>query len=122
MGAGRVAGMSLVPALLGLAACAPTPEANTRLPLEEAQRACLRPALEADGSRANSRVANPRVNVGIGIGGGSWRGGYGSVGISTDAPLGRQRDPDEIYRDCVIRRSGQVPNRSFYDQLGARAT
>lgn len=99
----------LIPAILGLNACAP----RERIPVEDAQVLCSHSALD--------RGNNPRVHVGIGMGSGSWRGGFGSVGISTEAPLG-VRDPANAWRDCVIQRSGQAPTRSFHEQLGAQGT
>lgn len=101
-------GAFLVPALLALAACAPT---TPPVPVEDAQNLCVQLALDQE--------RDSKVRVGIGVGTGSWRGGYGSIGISTDAPVGG-RDPARAYRDCVIKRSGQAPVRDFYEQLGQR--
>ncbi|GLK62607.1 MULTISPECIES: hypothetical protein [Paracoccus] len=95
-------GPGLVPALLGLAACATAP-----IPVEQAERACLSAALDA---RA------PRTEVGFGVGSHGVRGGYVKVGMSSDYIMGR--DPSEIFNQCVLRRSGQMPTRPLYDQPG----
>ncbi len=105
MGALRVTAVALVPAMLGLAACAPA-----LIPVHDAEVLCTQLALDNEN--------NSRLQVGIGVGTGSWRGGYGSVGMSTSTPIAR--DPARFYRDCVIRRAGVAPTKDFYEQLGAR--
>lgn len=99
----RGAQMLLVPALLGLAACAP-------IPVEQAERACLADARDATG---------PRTEMGIGVGSHGYRGGYINIGVSSDYIMGR--DPSQVFQDCVQRRSGQMPQRPLYDQPGWRA-
>ncbi|SMO37087.1 hypothetical protein [Paracoccus laeviglucosivorans] len=94
----------LVPALsLGLAACAP-------IPVERAQQVCLASARDATG---------PRTEMGVGVGSHGARGGYVQVGVSSDYIMGR--DPSQVYQDCVLRRSGQLPTVPLYDQPGWRA-
>ena len=103
--AGRGAlGLSLAPALLGLAACAPAP---VQIPVEQAERVCMVQALDA---RA------PRTEVGLGIGSHGYRGGFVRVDMSADQILGR--DPSQIFNQCVLRRSGQMPTRPLYEQPG----
>ncbi|WP_294928162.1 hypothetical protein [uncultured Paracoccus sp.] len=114
MGRGGVIGIALLPAMLGLAACAPQQQAP--IPVEDAQRICAQLALNDAG-----RNSSPRVSVGVGVGTGSWRRGFGSVGISTEAPLTR-RNPEGSYNDCVMRRAGQAPITPFFEQLGAGRT
>ena len=98
----------MVPMVMGLTACAPT----QTLTVEEAQQLCARIALDQE--------SNPRVRVGVGLGTGSWNRGYGTIGVSTDS-FGR-RNPETAYRDCVVRRSGKLPTRPFFEQLGAGVT
>ena len=93
----------LVPALLGLAACAP-------LPVDRAERICLDSARDATG---------PRTEMGIGVGSHGYRGGYVQVGVSSDYITGR--DPSQVFQECVRRRSGQMPTVPLYDQPGWRA-
>lgn len=95
--------LALVPALLGLAACAPVPVA-------QAERGCLD---EARGARA------PQTEVGFGVGSHGVRGGFVQVGLSSDYIMGR--DPAEVFNQCVQRRSGQMPSRPLYEQPGWRA-
>lgn len=95
--------MLLVPALLGLAACAP-------IPVEQAERACMTDARDARG---------PRTEMGVGVGSHGARGGFVQVGLSSDYIMGR--DPSQVFQECVQRRSGQMPRRPLYDQPGWRA-
>ena len=95
----------LVPAMLGLVACAP---ATPPIPVADAQNLCLHLAL-------NQPDRDPRVRVGVGLGTGGWHGGYGSIGVSTDAFA--RRDPAQAYHDCVVQRSGRAPAVSFYELL-----
>lgn len=101
---GRGAQLALIPALLGLAACAP-------IPVDQAERVCLNSVSNASG---------PRTEVGFGLGSGGFRGGYVQVGMSTsDNIMGR--DPSRVFQDCVQRRSGQQPRVPLYEQPGWRA-
>ena len=93
----------LIPLLLGLAACAP-------IPVEQAERACLADARDATG---------PRTQMGIGVGSHGYRGGFVQIGVSSDYIMGR--DPSKVFQDCVIRRSGKLPERPLYEQPGWRA-
>lgn len=92
----------LTPVLLGLAACSPVPVA-------QAERICL------DDARA---ARSPQGEVGFGVGSGGFRGGYLSIGVSSDYIAGR--DPSDVYNNCVMRRSGQMPTRPLYEQPGWR--
>ncbi|MFH5775697.1 hypothetical protein [Paracoccus broussonetiae] len=94
----------LTPAMLGLTACAP-------VPVDQAERSCLTAARDASG---------PRTEAGFGVGSDGFRGGYFSVGVSSDYMAGR--DPSEVFEDCVLRRSGQPPSRPLYEQPGWRAS
>lgn len=98
----RTLAILLAPALLGLAACGPVPVA-------QAERTCLEAARDARG---------PRGEIGVGAGSGGFRGGYVSIGVSSDYLSGR--DPSEVFDNCVRRRSGQMPTRPLYDQPGWR--
>ena len=100
---GRGALLAMAPALLGLQACAP-------IPVERAERVCLDSARDA---------RSPRTEMGVGFGSHGARGGYVSVGMSSDYIMGR--DPSRVYQDCVLRRSGQMPTVPLYDQPDWRA-
>lgn len=95
--------MLLVPALLGLAACAP-------IPVEQAERACLREARDASA---------PRAEIGLGLGSGGYRSGYVGFEVSSDYVMGR--DPADVFDNCVRRRSGQPPGRPLQEQPGWHA-
>ncbi|WP_347267992.1 hypothetical protein [Paracoccus sp. (in: a-proteobacteria)] len=97
---------ALVPALLGLAGCAPQ-----LVPVERAERACM---AEARGGQP------PRTQVGFGVGSHGVRGGFVQVDLSSDQIAGR--DPAEAFSQCVQRRSGEMPRRPLYEQPGWRAS
>lgn len=109
----RVAGiLASLPLFMGLTACTPAP---LPVPVEDAQVLCAQLALD----RGNS--SQPRVHMGVGLGTGRIRGGYGSIGISTDSLFpAASRNHEAFYRDCVVKRSGQQPLQSLYQQLGAK--
>lgn len=83
---------------LTLAACAP-------MSLQEAERQCYREARLAQGPSGEVRMG-----VATGPGGTRPVGGL-SVDISSDWLAGR--DPEQVWRGCVHRRSGQLPTRDF---------
>lgn len=88
-----------------LLACGP-------VPVEQAERSCLRSAELASG---------PRGEAAIGVAGG--RGGSRSFGqleleISSDYLMGR--DPSDVFNRCVMQKSGQMPGRVLADQPGWR--
>lgn len=69
---------------------------------EQAERSCIRDA---------ELAAQPRGTVGLGVvsGPGGTRTAAGiSFEVSGDYIMGR--DPEEVYRSCVYRRSGQLPS------------
>jgi len=82
-------------ALLPLLACGP-------IPVPQAERECL----------AQARLAQqPRGSVSVGFGSdGKVRPAF-DVTISSDYIQGR--DPSQVYDNCVVRRSGQMPSRAF---------
>lgn len=90
----------------GIAACGPVPVA-------QAERICLEDARAATAPRTE-------VAVGIGSDGHSVRpmGGI-SFEVSSDYIAGR--DPADVFTNCVVRRSGQMPTRPLYDQPGYRS-
>ncbi|WP_299839702.1 hypothetical protein [uncultured Paracoccus sp.] len=99
----RLSLLALLPLAAVLGACAP-------VPVDQAERSCLR-----DVQAANQP---PRTEVGIGVAS-DFDGGvrpYGSVSfeISSDRLMGR--DPSDVFAQCVMRRSGQPPTVSLYDQ------
>lgn len=58
----------------------------------------------------------PRGEVGFGVGSHGVRGGFVSVGMSSDYIMGR--DPNDVFARCVMKRSGQMPTRPIYQQPG----
>jgi len=78
-----------------LAACAP-------VPLERAERECLRDA---------ELASRPRGDVAIGTGSGGTRARV-NVDISSDFLL--RRDPAQVYARCVFNRSGLPPSQPLH--------
>ncbi|MDO5621529.1 MAG: hypothetical protein Q4G24_08680 [Paracoccus sp. (in: a-proteobacteria)] len=98
----RLAPLALIGAL-AVTACGP-------VTVEQAERSCLDDARSAKG---------PRGSVAIGAGGS--RHGispYGRVEMSVSSDYIFGRDPAEVFTNCVMRRSGQMPTRSLADQPG----
>ena len=82
-------------ALLPLLSCGPVSQ-------QQAERECL----------AQARLAQqPRGSVGVGIGSDGKVTPTFDVTISSDYIQGR--DPSQVYDNCVVRRSGQMPSRPF---------
>ncbi|MCC6007710.1 MAG: hypothetical protein JJU40_08525 [Rhodobacteraceae bacterium] len=92
--AGRAAAAALAGAL-ALSGCG----LPLMMDMETAMRVCRDEARSAMG---------PRVNLDLATGTGGPRVG-GAVEISTDWLFGR--DPERIYTDCVVRRTGELPTR-----------
>lgn len=90
-----------LPLLAGLAACGP-------IPLEAAERQCAQQAYDA---------VRPRGYIGFGVGTDGHRVSTGSsVGISVTSDWIQGRDPNEVYTNCVVRRSGgHHPTRPYYE-------
>ena len=100
----RIAILALLPLAASVSACGP-------VPVDQAEASC----------QSNARLAErPRGSVTMGAGAGSdgFSGGFGRVelDISSDYLMGR--DPAEVYRSCVMRRSGQLPRQPYYSQTG----
>lgn len=76
-------------------ACAPP----APMPLDRAEELCLERARLAAGPRAEFRIGT----------GSRGRSREASITLSND--LLRGRDPAEVYRACVIEKSGQPPQR-----------
>ncbi|MDO5646732.1 hypothetical protein [Paracoccus sp. (in: a-proteobacteria)] len=97
--------IAVMPLAVLVTACGP-------IPVEQAERACLRNAELAVAPRS-------QVHMGISTGSGGPRvaGGF-KVEMSSDYIAGR--DPAEVYDRCVMRRSGQMPNRPLTDYPGWR--
>lgn len=91
--------------LAGLTACGP-------VPVDQAERSCLR----------NAELATkPRGEVAVGAfggDGGSRVGGQIELEISSDYVMGR--DPSDVFNRCVVNKSGQTPTRVLADQPGWR--
>ena len=82
-------------AFLPLLACGP-------ISPQQAERECL----------AQARLAQqPRGSVAVGIGSDGKARSAIDVTISSDFLQGR--DPSQVYDNCVVRRSGQMPSRPF---------
>ena len=79
---------------VALVACGP-------IPVAEAERECARDARLAE---------RPRGEIGIFAGTGGVQTHVG-VEISSDYLMGK--DPAQVYESCVLRRSGQAPNRPY---------
>ncbi len=87
----------LVPLLL-LAACGP-------IPLQDAERACLRRAELAE---------RPRGHVALGTG---TLGTLTSVEVNASTDYFMGRDPAAVYNACVYQKSGgEMPSRPLYDR------
>ena len=82
-------------ALLPLIACGPVSR-------EQAERDCLHTARLAQ---------QPRGSVGIGVDSTGKVQPQFDVTVSSDYLSGR--DPSQVYDSCVMRKSGQMPSRSF---------
>lgn len=89
-----------------LAACGP-------IPVDQAERVCLRDAELAQ---------RPRGSVAVGAASGSGGGidGFGRVELEIGSDYIMGRDPSAVFDRCVRRRSGQLPTRPLYDQPGWR--
>lgn len=97
--------LSVVPLLAVLAACGP-------VSVEQAEQTCLRDAQLAERPRGN-------VAVGVGSGSGGTRG-FGRVELEVTGDYLMNRDPSDVYNRCVLRRSGQIPQRGLAEQPGWR--
>ncbi|MDH2326439.1 hypothetical protein QCN27_06135 [Cereibacter sp. SYSU M97828] len=87
----------LAPLLL-LVACGP-------IPLEDAERACLRRAELAE---------RPRGHIAIGTGS---LGTYTDLEVSASSDYFMGRDPAAVYNACVYQKSGgEMPSRPLYDR------
>lgn len=84
-------------AFLPLIACGP-------VTLDQAERACA--------PRAHL-AAKPQTSVGMRLNSDGTTQIGGSFGISTDYLEGR--DPNDVFRACVQKQSGQVTTRSYLD-------
>ncbi|AUH34961.1 hypothetical protein [Paracoccus tegillarcae] len=93
-------------ALLGfLAACGP-------VPIDQAERSCLRDAEMAQKPRTE-------VALGVGVGNGKPRS-YGAVSFEVSGDYLMGRDPANVFANCVQRRAGQPPSVPLNDQPGWR--
>ena len=97
--------LGLLPLIAVMAACGP-------VPVDQAERICLRDAQLAERPRGS-------VAMGVGSGSGGTRG-YGSLELEISSDYIRGRDPSDVFNRCVLRRSGQMPVRVLADQPGWR--
>lgn len=88
---------------LTLVACGP-------VPVLQAERNCL----------SNARAATaPRSEVAVGVVSDGHRvrpAASLELNISSDYMMGK--DPSEVFNNCVLRQSGELPTRPLYDQPG----
>lgn len=94
------------PLLAALAGCGP-------VPVEQAERSCLRDAEMAQRPRGS-------VTVGVGAGSGGMRGSFGRVELDVSGDYLMGRDPSDVFDRCVVNRSGRMPTRSLAEQPGWR--
>ncbi|MBU2958542.1 hypothetical protein Q4511_06015 [Paracoccus sp. 1_MG-2023] len=88
-----------------LASCGP-------IPVDQAERVCLRDAELAQ---------RPRGSVAVGAASGSGgTHGFGRVELEIGSDYLMGRDPSAVFDRCVRRRSGQMPERALQDQPGWR--
>jgi hypothetical protein len=79
---------------LALVGCGP-------IPVAEAERECLREARLAE---------RPRGEIDI-FSGSAGSGGSVTLEVSSDYVLGR--DPETVFQNCVLQRSGELPRRPY---------
>lgn len=90
----------------GIAACGP-------IPVDQAERLCLEDARAATG---------PQGRVGLGIGtDGDDVGVLAGISMTISSDYIAGRDPEQVWADCVRRRSGQPPTRPLYGDLRDRS-
>ncbi len=93
---------ALIFGALLLSACGP-------IPLAQAEAECFERGRLAEQPRGT-------VRIGVNSDGSTYLGG--EVGVSSDYLAGR--DPSQVYDQCVVQRSGQLPSRPFYTLPGAQ--
>lgn len=93
-------------ACLMLAACAAACAPSGPLPLDQAERRCLREARAAAGPRG---VAEARLGPGVSLFG---------VGVVVSSDWLQGRDPAEVFDTCVHRLAGVAPSRPLARQPG----
>jgi hypothetical protein len=86
-----------------LSACGP-------IPVDQAERVCLRDAELA-------RAPQTDMSVGIGTGSGGTQS-FGRINMQISGDYIAGRDPADVFDRCVMRRSGQMPQRVLGEQLG----
>lgn len=97
--------MLALAAVTGVAACGPVPVA-------QAERSCVGDARAARGPQGEIAMGvvsdGHRIRPATGV----------KLSISSDYVMGR--DPSDVFTNCVMRRSGQMPTRPLHDQPGWR--
>ena len=91
----------VIPVLLTLTACGPVSR-------EQAERDCLPRARLAEQPRGEIRAGMSSDGPTFG----------GEISISTDYIMGR--DPAQIYDQCVMAKSGELPSRPYFSKPGTR--
>lgn len=92
--------------LILLAGCV-QPAQMVSVDIAEAQ--CVRSVLDSGRNTVSIGVG---TGTGVGFGGLGWDDGWGSgsaVGVSTTIPVGSS-NPEAAYSDCVLRKSGKLPD------------
>ena len=99
--------LALLPLAAALSACGP-------VPVDQAERSCLRDARLAE---------RPRGHAVVGVGGGSGGSqGFGRVELEVSGDYLMRRDPSDVFARCVVARSGQAPTHPLDDQPGWRTS
>ncbi|WP_265500657.1 hypothetical protein [Paracoccus beibuensis] len=103
----RASLLGLMPLLAALTACGP-------VPVDQAERSCLRDARLAE---------RPRGHAVMGVGGesGGTRG-FGRIELEVRGDYLMRRDPSDVFARCVVARSGQAPTRPLADQPDWRSS
>ena len=82
---------------------------NEPVSVQRAMAQCMEPTRKASG---------PTGTFGIGADSGKGLSTTFSIELSTDYLAGR--NPDEVFDECVVSRSGSAPDRSYSEIVGNR--
>lgn len=92
-----------------MAGCAPA-----LVPVEQAERSC---AAEVQ-SQSSAMRADPRLSMGVAIGGGGHVRPHAGLSVSMSPDRAAPVDKAEAFERCVMRRSGQMPTRPLAGHPG----
>ena len=77
------------------------------VPVKQAMEMCMEPARKAGG---------PTGSVGLGFDSDGGVSSTLSIELTDDYIFGR--DPDDVFEECVVKRSGSLPDRSHSELIG----